>query len=248
MSCNVIAAAAELTSPKFAAAFAAGCGGQVVPRYVGGSWAGFGSPQHCDGLQEAIAAGQDWYYGDHGYFGRKTYYRVTRNAYFHDGVGETDGRRYARFNRGPAGWRKSLFIVLCPQSDGYFRRTLGISQDDWIARTRAEIAKYTDRKVKVHYKKDFKPLADALRLGWACVTYSSNSAVEALLQGVPPICLGDCPAKLLSTKLEDIENPFYPDDMERRRFFGVLCDNQWTLEEIRQGAAWKALQDHDRIR
>jgi hypothetical protein len=242
MSCNVISAPHELTSPKFAAAFAQGCGGQVVTSYAGGAWAGFGSPLHHEGLQQAIAAGQDWYYGDHAYFGRKRYYRVTKNALFHDGTGKTNGKRLLQFHRAPGYWKKSLFIVLCPQSEGFFNR-LGTSQQEWIDNTTAEIRKYSDRKIKIHYKKDPKPLSELLRLGWACVVHSSNSAVEALMQGVPVVCTAHCHASLLSTPMERIEKPFYPDDAERMRFAGVLADNQWSLDEIRAGDCWKALHD-----
>ncbi len=77
-----------------------------------------------------------------------------------------------------------------------------------------------------------------IRNAWTCVTYSSGGAVDALLAGVPPICLS--PASLAyglcSRSLDDIEAPLEPD---RTQFFRDLAYSQWTPAEMRDGTAWR---------
>jgi hypothetical protein len=44
---------------------------------------------------------------------------------------------------------------------------------------------------------------------------------------------------MASADLSEIEAPRRPED--RERWAGVLADNQWSVPEIRNGTAWKAL-------
>ena len=87
----------ELTSPKFCEAFAQGCGGEVSDTYQGGDWSGFASPDNWDDVQRARQDGFNFYYGDHGYFGRRQFYRITKNDYQHNGDGHSDCSRLAYF-------------------------------------------------------------------------------------------------------------------------------------------------------
>ncbi|CAN7243274.1 hypothetical protein LJR016_000886 [Devosia sp. LjRoot16] len=79
-----------------------------------------------------------------------------------------------------------------------------------------------------------------VRNAWTCVTYSSGGAVDALLAGVPPICLS--PASLAyalcSQSLDDIDAPLEPD---RTQFFCDLAYSQWTPAEMSDGTAWRHL-------
>lgn len=80
--------------------------------------------------------------------------------------------------------------------------------------------------------------ASDIRNAWTCVTYSSGGAIDALLAGVPPICLS--PASLAYTlcsqSLDDIEAPLEP---ERTQFFRDLAYSQWTPAEMADGTAWR---------
>ncbi|WP_055048732.1 tetratricopeptide repeat protein [Devosia sp. A16] len=75
---------------------------------------------------------------------------------------------------------------------------------------------------------------------WTCITYSSGGAVDALLAGVPPICLSpaNLAYRLCSTSLDDIEAPLEPD---RAQFLCDLAYSQWTPVEMANGAAWRHL-------
>jgi UDP:flavonoid glycosyltransferase YjiC (YdhE family) len=77
---------------------------------------------------------------------------------------------------------------------------------------------------------DEVPFEEDLAEAFCVVTHSSNTAVEAILAGVPAFVLGQSAAQPFACNdLKMIEAPF------------VLADNQWTLKEIREGKAWADL-------
>lgn len=84
-----------------------------------------------------------------------------------------------------------------------------------------------------HIMEDFK---DA----WAVVAYNSNSAVEAVIEGIPGFSFdkGSMALPVVSQSLEDIENPYMPD---RNQWLNDLAYAQWTLDEMRSGQTWKHL-------
>lgn len=213
---------------------ASGCEVETGFRLRGGAFASFPSRRLWPLLQRAISEGRDWYYADHPYFGRGHYdrYRITRNAYQHDGRGESDGRRFREFGLPVHPWRRGRHIVVCvPDRD--IARLKGFCPDDWVRDVKARME--TDRPViwrPREAERTGPPLEAVLDDAWALVCHESNAAIEALLHGVPVFCTGVCAASSMSAPLERIEEPHYPDD--RERFFGVLADNQWTLSEIRE--------------
>ena len=85
-------------------------------------------------------------------------------------------------------------------------------------------------------------LADQLRRAYCVVTYRSNVAIDGLLAGVPCVVLGDHPAEIMARQsLDDIERPFYPDD--RLGFCADLAWCQVTMQELRNGWAWKLIRE-----
>lgn len=242
MSCNVYQVEHEHTSPRFCKAFARGCGGTIKKKYDGGSWAGFGSPQLWQDIIAAKASGSPFYYGDHAYFQRGKYYRITKDAFFHTGNGVSDGQRLRNLGISPAPWKKSgSNIIICPQSEVFFQRE-GLEKFVWLADVIEKIRAYSDRKIIIHGKTDSIPLSHYLNNAHAVVVYSSNSAVEALMNGVPAFALAPCPATNFTlSDLALIEKPLYPDN--RDNWAGVLADNQWTLDEIENGTAWRKLNE-----
>jgi len=86
------------------------------------------------------------------------------------------------------------------------------------------------------------PLAMDLIDCWAVVAHSSNVAVDALLLGVPVFVTDRCGARRCAdTDLSHIESPRMPDD--REEWAATLAAQQWTLEEMRSGLAWRMLQE-----
>src|SRR3546814_146351 len=115
--------------------------------------------------------------------------------------------------------------------------------EGWLKRVVGELRLHTDRPIVVRTKPRraaHTPLSADLRDCWALVTFMSNSAVEAVLAGVPVFCTGTCAASRMGlSDLARIESPAYPGG--RAQWAWNLAANQWTLDEMRAGEAWKVL-------
>lgn len=238
--------AGERSSPKFAAAFAAGCHGRVTSRLElqPGPVALFGSPLAWPLLRAAKTEGRDWYYADHGYFGRGTYFRVTKNAYQHDGRGRRPADRFQRFGLSIRSWqRHGSHIVVCPNSKVYCALH-GFDVDAWVTSVTADLRQVTDREIRVRWKTDEpkRPLATDLLGAWAVVVFSSAAAIHGLIHGVPCVTLAAFAAtwRMGRQSVADVERPVYPED--RQAFVAALAYEQWTLEELRRGMAWTRFQ------
>jgi hypothetical protein len=234
----------EKTSPKFGNAFAQGCRGPIEYRdklHPNAPAALFGSPQRWQLLQEAFRQAIPTYYGDHAYMGRGQFYRVTRDAYQHDGRGEATPDRFEALGRPVQPWRKTgHHVLICPNSPTYFG-LFGMDVHQWVADVTRHIAAATNRPVRVRWKGQDTPIQADLVNCWAVVVFSSASAVDALIAGVPVFTLADFGAtrRMGSADLSQIEYPKMPED--REPFLWNLAAQQWTLDEIRNGTAWKAL-------
>ena len=224
-------------------AFAEGCEGRVLPplKLLDGPAAVYGILRGCDGIvRECEWVGRDYYHIDHGYFRRghyDGYYRVSRNGLQCKPNGEgSDGERWKSLDLEIEPWRKAgRDIVVAPMSKavGTF---LGINTWRWTEAVVKEIALHTDRPVVIKPKGEGdldKALADA----WCLVTHASNAAVDALRMGIPVVVLGASAVAQCGWTLQNIEEPhWWPD---REKLFSVLADNQWTLEEMRDGTCWR---------
>lgn len=240
----------EVTSPRFAYAFARGCNGALtddLDYLFPGPVALFGSPPAWPLLRRARAEGRDFFYGDHAYIGRSVYYRITRNGYQHDGRGEYPPDRFHAFGRHVYPWRRSgSHVLVCPNSNIYFGLH-GLDGDQWLEQTVATLKAHTDREIRVRWKYGSGHIKDALKDAWAVVVFSSAAALDALIRGVPVFVLAPfaAGARMGLSDLSQIETPIYPDD--REPFLWALAYQQWTLSEIIQGEAWRALGDPQEI-
>lgn len=239
----------EKTSPLFGKAFAQGCGGRVdFGQYLrAGALAMFGSPQRWTLLQEAIAKGRTWFYGDHAYMGRSKFFRITRSAYQHTGEGAATPERFEALHRPVQPWQSDgHHVLICPNSPVYFS-LFGLDVHQWVRNVTATVALHTDRPVKVRWKGSDTPIQDDLVNCWAVVVFSSASAIDALIAGVPVFTLADfaATARMGATDLSQIEYPKRPDN--REPFLWNLADNQWTIGEIRNGFAWERLTSTEAV-
>lgn len=236
-----------LTSPVFCKAFANGCGGIVATNSVlqDGDVAMFGHPELMPLLAQAQRDGRAWYYGDKAYFGRNVYYRITKNGYMHNASGEPNFERLKKLNLKFEPWKNGSDILICPQSDVYFRLK-GTTQKAWIAQTVEKISRYTDRRIRFQYKSSHKSAEQAFKRSlsgvWAVVVHSSMAGVQAVVHGVP--CFATDPestaAKFGTTDFSLLNDPVKPDN--REQMAAVLANNQWTISEINSGLAWEHLQ------
>lgn len=204
----------------------------------------FGSPVLWGVLQTAIREGRTWYYGDHAYLGRGKYYRITVDAYQYQGALDGTPHRFKALNRPIRPWNKTgRHILICPNSEVHYRLH-GLNMSQWIDGVRLAIQRHTDRPIRVRMKRDARPIQDDLVDAFAVVTYSSASALDALIAGIPVFVLAPFAAahRFGLSDLHQIESPIYPDG--RERLLWTLANHQWTLAEMRSGAAWRDLHAH----
>ena len=247
---------------KLCAAFAEGSGGRVAglgePRLSPGAAFFYGMTGHTLPLiARCRRGGRPWYYADNAsYSGRGRYFRVTRNAYQHDGGGAAGPERFARFGLRPAAWRKGRrnggrHVLVTTQSELFYRLALGTTRQAWLADVLAQLRNATDRPIEVCHKPAPAVSGNAaagpgfekhLAGAHALVTHSSSTAAKALLDGVPVFCTGVCMASSMGrADLALIEDPHYPDG--REAWLWNLAANQWTREEITDGTCWRHLRE-----
>jgi len=139
-------------------------------------------------------------------------------------------------------WRRSGdHVLVCPPDEG-FAALYGFNAAHWTESITQSLARLCSRPVKLRERNR----AEATRLeqdlagAWCLVTYVSNAAVEAVCAGIPVICTGSCAGAMMGARtLEAVANP--PKPSGRRAWAARLAGNQWTMQEIAAGHAWKAL-------
>lgn len=196
-------------------------------------------------LRQAIDEGRTFYYGDNGFFDRTrgTHFRFARDALQFSGEARPSWERWNALNIEIRAWRQTGEYVLVVEQSEHFMRLAG--EPDWLERTLNELPKHTDKPIVRRTWTPNKKLASAslhedLRGAWALVTYSSSAAVEALIDGVPVFVGAECAASpMASGSLENIESPETPKG--RKQWAAGLAGLQWTLEELREGVAWRTL-------
>lgn len=236
-------------------AFCGGADGDVVDeipkKLLPGAAAFYGvTPATAHLWKQAKAEGRDWYYIDNAYFDkvRGNYFRVTRGRLQHCGFGVSSGVRFRALDIEIQPWRtRGEHVLLCPQSDEFMRVCAGYS-GSWVEHAKSALALDTRRELRVRpWSPDktrwYQTLGADLENCWALVTYSSASAITAMLAGVPAIVTaGDCISAGLTSRLfSNIERPLMPQN--RERWAAVVADNQWTVEEMRSGLAWAMLHE-----
>jgi len=225
-------------------AFAEGCDGSTMSLKMWFDlWMRFQNPPRIStygvlyGSHTVIENSPHYWHIDHGYFMRSSdpdlfdgYYRINKNNLWHNGSGDHTWDRFNSLNIKLKDWRKTgEHVVIVPPSK---HMASIFNMETWLEKTIFKVKKYTDRKILVSTK--FKnPVSEVMKNAWCIVADHSNSAIDAMIEGVPVIFTN--PARKLGT-IEDIENP--PMD---REFLKNLAHQQWTLEEIKIGKAWSDL-------
>lgn len=186
---------------------------------------------------------------DRAYFGggpRTQWLRVVPGAYQHHWISQHGPQRFDALVRAGLAqlqpWRRGgRHIMVVPPSMAV-QKLFGVPSD-WAAQQVATIKAATDRPVIVSTKGDPRPLAERLADCWAVVTWSSNVAVEAICAGVPAFAGPESAAWPVSGELsrlaQDIEKP---PRCEREAWAWGLAAGQFTIDEIRSGAARDAIQ------
>lgn len=144
-------------------------------------------------------------------------------------------------------------VILCGQVP-WDASVQALDMLDWLPDTAREIRARTQRKViyrphpaaRQHpggvpgCETSTRPLAEDLAIAHCVVCYNSNSAVEAIIDGVPAIVLGNgaMSEAVAERSLDNIEQPRRPD---RKQWVYDLAYCQWQPQEMAQGKAWRHL-------
>lgn len=90
---------------------------------------------------------------------------------------------------------------------------------------------------------DVKDVAYDLRRSHVTVTMGSNICFDSVLYGVPAIVLRDGIARCISsTTLDEIENPRWASEADRRQWLNNCAWCQFRLEEFEAGLAWPVIK------
>lgn len=237
-------------SEMLCAAFVEGCGGVLVtdgvPRVGDSFFYGVDDSNVVPWKAALRDYTNNFYYCDNSYFDptRQTSFRVTKNLLQHTGLGVSDCKRFSLLNIPIEPWRnRGKHIVLCEQSLSFMRMPIGYT-GVWLQDVISLLKHISSRPLRIRsWARDKKTssstLRDDLNGAHALVTWSSAAAVTSALAGVPVVCMGQCAAAPMSGAIHQIESLPTPDD--RLQWAGVLADNQFTFEELRNGHAWRVV-------
>lgn len=203
-------------------------------------------------LDRAGEEGRDWYYIDNAYFDacREKYFRITRNRLQHSGAGPSSGERFAALGIQAQPWRRTgEHVLLCPQSDEFLELFCPEGKR-WAEITAGKLRQFTKRELRVRpWQPDklawYRTLPDDLEGCHALVTFSSASAITAMLSGIPAFVTGwDCISwKIANLNLASIERPGYCGELGP--WLNAVADNQFSIPEITSGHAWRLLHAPD---
>ncbi len=250
---NGYAAGGKSKARLLCEAFIQGAGGgsmlQPPPnRLKPGSAVFFGVTEPTEHLwMQAQREQRDWYYLDNAYFdaARGKLFRAVRNRTQAGGNEPPDWARWAKLGIEIQPWKKNgRHILLVVQSQTHMK-VVARQSPNWWKSALHTLQAHTDREIIVRGWRSNKialasTLGEALKDCWALVTWSSAAANEAVLAGVPVFTCGSCAASGMGlSDLTQIEHPVYP---EGRAVWGAaLAGRQWSVEEFRDGTAWRAL-------
>lgn len=218
-------------------------------------------------IDKFISSNKDFYYLDSGYFGnskRKTWHRITKNNLQNIGpiIDRDENRLKKIFNTDKSGdhlyeeilkpWKRNGDkILICPSNEKYMN-AFELDHNEWLENVINTVSKYTDKQIIIRERPINREeiivkehsLSTMLNSGeyHALITYSSNAAVESVINGVPVFILGmsaALPVGLID--LSEIERPIYSD---RRAWLRHLSYCQFNNLEIEDGTALKILQEY----
>lgn len=155
---------------------------------------------------------------------------------------DVDPDRWKRLWGSMRPWKEDGEYILvmgqCPGDSA----TNGIDVDKWKNHVIGKLQRLGfNPKFRQHpvIDKNVPPIESDLERASLCVTYNSTSAIEAVLAGVPTVTIdrGSMAWAVSSHQIDD--PPIRPD---RSAWAEWLACCQWTVDEIKSGAAWDAVK------
>jgi hypothetical protein len=208
-------------------------------------------------------------YYDKAYFGRgwntedpEAYVRFSVNSFQPLAYFQSIRRPDDRWRRLNIEWKprrsngRNIVFAGCTAK---FADWYGFDLVEYAAHAVNAIRSYTDRPIVYRPKKSENPpppiagtfyshnarkMWEELENAFALVTFSSNAAAEALLDGVPAFVLGPGIARPVSnTDLSSIDDPIFPSPQKLYQWGCDLAYCQWRMDEMKNGTVWKELKE-----
>lgn len=191
--------------------------------------------------------GVDFYEVDRGYLNPNHYdgyYRISKNALqatYRELDLPSDRLDKLKFER-KQWFNPKGHILIIPPSE-YIEEFYNHPPGWW----ESEVVKSLDgvsRPFKIRHKSESSPLEHDLQGAYCVITFNSNVAVDATIKGVPVVTgMYSVAGKWCGNSIGDIiENKIEAPTQERvDKLLRFVSYNQFTLEEIRKGEAWKTI-------
>ena len=207
---------------------------------------------------------RDFYYMDHGYFtnahDHPHWLRITKNKHCQNNLYDVPTDRYDKyFKQDIKPWNTDGSKILVLPPTNAIANFFGM--ENWLEHTLNTLRKNTDRTIDIR-EKPYNPTVKVDHMGatvkvdrptkhqgninwndyYATVTYNSNTMVASLANGVPVFCdpINSAASPISETNFSMIETPKYGD---RIALFSSLAYNNWSLEEMANGTAWRMLNE-----
>jgi hypothetical protein len=155
-------------------------------------------------------------------------------------------------------------ILICCQRDGGWSMG-GSAVMPWLVKTITQIRKVSDRRIIVRFHPGDKNqlnhkrmlaryrlpnvivsnaqnILDDFKNAHCVINYNSSPAVAAAIEGIPVIVLDPSrsqAAEVAHTKLAEIENL---KEFDREPWIHKMAQMHWTLDELKDGTAWRHLR------
>lgn len=204
-----------------------------------------------------------FYYMDSGYFGNevntlnpngyKIWHRIVKNNLQHNDIISRPSDRWDKFGKPMLPWKKNGRKILIAKPDEKPMKFYGLDLEQWTKETVDTIKKYTDRPIEIRERapqRIDRTVSNTLKQAldddvFALITFNSNAATEANMYGIPTFTLApvNAAAPVSLQDLSKIESPYYPDDDKRRAWASHLAYGQYSIHEIRSGAAKRLLEE-----
>ena len=210
-------------------------------------------------INKCKKTGRTFYAIDTGYFGNtktKWVHRVTKNNLQHIGpIIERDSDRLKMFGYKYRKRKTGSKILICPPSLKVMDLFNQPSPEEWTKQVARDLRTYTNREIEIRLKPNRtervtnKSIQQALADDVHClITYNSIAAIEAMLEGIPAIVLGENAASAIcETRLENIDNPIFPDKDTMDAFMSHLSYCQFTIPEMESGFAWRTVNESSEL-
>jgi hypothetical protein len=169
--------------------------------------------------------------------------------------------RWLSLGREMSPWREEKrkgHIIIANQSEKYHQFYDLVHPTQWVMEIVDELRKYTDRPIWYRPKPswrnktrikglrycDMEPLSQLFPGCHALITHGSYICIDALLNGIPTIALGNAVNRSISsTNLSEIEYPRLASEEERLQVMANLAWCQYTTKEWASGFAWQNVRE-----